>query len=193
MKAFLAPGSVCFYLNKEIEMKIFVSFLVAIFSVCSGCQLQPTTAPTSVIKASELGEHENTNNFFIKGMHLAELDKAQQQIQCEQLKLKYQTKPEWQTAWLLVYPLNDDFHCLSLNETIDYLQTLVASTEIYPQLAWLNKNQLKILKQLLKYQKKSISLRRQLKEAQKRLKEVNSKIQALKAIETSINKKLDGQ
>ncbi len=193
MNAFLVPGSAYFYLNTTIEMKIFVGFLFVVISVCSGCQRQPTTTALPAVMNSEPDNHEKIYDILIQGMHLAELDKAQQQIECEQLKLNYQIKPEWQTAWFLVYPLNEDFHCTSVTETIDYLQTLAASTEIYPQLAWMNNRQIKLVKQLLKYQKKSISLRRQLKEAQKRLKEVNLKIQALKAIETSINKKLDGQ
>jgi len=191
MNAFVAPDSVYFYLNKTIEMKSLVSFLVVFVSVCSGCQMQPTTVPA--IMTSGPGNHEKINDFLSHGMRYAELDKAEQQLECNRLKIKYQTKPDWQSAWLLVFSLNDDFDCASIKETIDYLQTLVASKEIYPQLGWMNINQIKLLRQLLKYQKKSISLRRQLKEAQKRLKEVNLKIKALKAIETSINKKLDGQ
>ncbi len=175
------------------ELMRVACLIILLVVSCTGCQLQKTSQPSPVITTGELPDQDQMNDFFIQGMQYANLNKQQQQTECQQLKLEYQTKPDWRTAWFLTHSLNDEFSCLSLKETIDFLQSIDASNEMYAPLQWPNKRQIKLLVLLLEYQKKAKSLRWQLKGTQKRLKEANSKIQALKAIEASINKKLDDQ
>ena len=136
----------------------------------------------------ERSNQEPINELFIQGMQYQELNKQQQQTKCNKLKQDYQAQTNWQTAWFLVYSLNADFSCIDLNKTLELLSVIQNTPGVNAQLLWLNKNQIQLLNNL---QKKNISLQDQLNETEIQLQQVISQIQALKAIETSINKKLD--
>ena len=135
-------------------------------------------------------DQEQVYGLLIQGMQYQQLNKQQQQTQCQKLKLDYQTQTNWQTAWLLVYSLNTDFSCVNLDKTLRLLNDIQQTPEVDPQLLWLNKNQIQLFNTL---QKKNRILQNQLNETETQLQQVISKIQALKAIETSINKKLDDE
>ena len=136
----------------------------------------------------ERGNQELVNKLFLQGMQYQELSKQQQQTKCNKLKQDYQAQTNWQTAWLLVYSLNTNFSCINLNKTLDLLNDIQNTPGVNAQLLWLNKNQIQLLNNL---QKKNNSLQNQLNETEIQLQQVISQIEALKAIETSINKKLD--
>lgn len=164
-----------------------ILFLLVLSS--SSCQFNVRDQEPSII-SSNIEEPEELYTLLMQGKRYQQFSKLQQQVECEKLKHDYQIQAHWHTAWLLVYALNNDFSCVSLDETLDLLNTIQAAQNSSNPLSWLNKNQIELLANLDKFQKKSKALRRKLKQAQKRLKKANSKIQALKAIEASINKKL---
>jgi len=177
----------------QLLFKLF--FIILILSI-QGCQflntLQSSTATPS--------EQEQIYRLLQQGRSYAELNKSVQQTLCERLKKDYQTQADWQTAWLLVYSLNATFNCVSQNETEALLKAINTALEPEGLLLWLNKNQLQSLNEINslqskinKQQRKNSRLKNQLTAAKKQLEEVNAKIQALKAIETSINKKLDNE
>jgi hypothetical protein len=173
----------------KLVFKLFF-FLLVLSS--SSCQLH-VSAQEPLLLSSESVEQEELYILLMQGKRYQRFTRLQQQAECAKLKQEYQNHAHWHTAWLLVYALNYDFSCVSLDETRDLLNTIQAATSSNNPLLWLNKNQIKSLTDLDKFQKKSNTLRRKLKHAQKRLKKANSKIQALKAIETSINKKLSNE
>jgi len=133
------------------------------------------------------------------------LNKKQSTRACQELTQEYDNNPDWQVAWMLVYALNSDFSCVKLGDAIKLIDTIQAQQSAGLQLQWLNKAKIKVLKDIKKQYNKNSRLRSQLKEserqlvitqeqmgiAQDQLIELSSKIQALKAIENSINKKLD--
>jgi len=147
-----------------------------------------------------LNEQEQIYHLLRQGRSYAELNKPVQQTLCKRLKKDYQTQADWQIAWLLIYSLNADFNCINQKETLVLLKAINTTLEPDALLLWLNKNQLQSLNEInslqnniKKQKKKNNSLKNQLAVTEKELEEVNSKIQALKAIETSINKKLDNE
>jgi len=133
------------------------------------------------------------------------LNKKQSMLACQELTQEYEKNPDWQVAWVLVYALNSDYSCVKLGDAIKLVGAIQAQQSAGLQLQWLNKRQIKVLEDIKGQYNKNSSLRGQLKEskeqlaitqeqmeiAQDQLIELSSKIQALKAIESSINKKLD--
>lgn len=133
------------------------------------------------------------------------LNKKQSMLACKELTQEYDKNPDWQVAWVLVYALNSDYSCVKLGDAIKLVDTIQMQQGAGLQLQWLNKMQIKVLEDIKRQYNKNSSLRGQLKEskeqlaitqeqmeiAQEQLIELSSKIQALKAIESSINKKLD--
>ena len=173
----------------KLVFKLFF-FLLVLSS--SSCQLHVSDQEPPIL-SSEPVEQEELYVLLMQGKRYQQFTKPQQQAECAKLKQEYQTQAHWHTAWLLVYALNYDFSCVSLDETQSLLNTIQTAYSRNNPLLWLNKNQIKLLADLDKFQKKSNTLRRKLIQAQKRLKKANSKIQALKAIEASINKKLSNE
>lgn len=171
---------------------VFKLFFFLLVLCSSSCQLHGGDQEPPII-SSEPVEQEEFHTLLKQGKRYQQLTNLQQQAECAKLKHDYQTHAHWHTAWLLVYALNNNFNCLSLDETLGLLNAIPPAQNSTNPLLWLNKNQIKLLTDLDKFQKKSNTLRRKLKLAQKRLKKANSKIQALKAIEASINKKLSNE
>ena len=133
------------------------------------------------------------------------LNKKQSMLACKELTQEYGKNPDWQVAWVLVYALNSDYSCVKLGDAIKLVDAIQTQQSAGLQLQWLNKMQIKVLEDIKRQYNKNSSLRGQLNEskeqlaitqeqmeiAQEQLIELSSKIQALKAIESSINKKLD--
>lgn len=136
-------------------------------------------------------EQAQIYNLFIRGMQYSELDKQQRKIACKQLKEDYQTQADWQTAWLLVYGINYNFTCISLNRAVELLHIIETDPNTTTQLQWLNNYQINVLNILQKSETAKANLSNKLKKSQAELEQENSKIEELKAIESDINKKLD--
>ncbi len=154
----------------------------------------PIVEPEPVIPPEAFSvpiEQAQIYNLFIRGMQYAELDQQQRKIACKQLKEDYQTQADWQTAWLLVYAINYNFTCVSLNRAVELLHVIEIDPSTSTQLQWLNNNQINVLNILQKSQTAKANLSNKLKKSQAELEQENSKIEELKAIESDINKKLD--
>lgn len=179
-------------------------FFLSILLGSQACQLN--TRNNLIPKTKSVIQPVNQEQIYhllMQGMHYYNLDKKQQQAKCKELQLDYESKPDWQTAWLLVYSLNDEFNCLRLDKTLELLNSIQIMPGVNPQLLWLNENQLKLFTKLNKLhklptqlnqsRKYNNNLRNKLSEAELQRQQAISKIQALKAIETSINKKLEDE
>ena len=191
-------------------MKLFIKlfFVILLFSI-QACQLQnPTRVPVSADLETNKSlivppnfdvdsAESNTNlsvkieqvqliNLFAQSAKYHDFDNKKKQQLCEQFKQDYKQTSDWQAAWILVYGLNDNFKCMKLSESLTLLKTLQKSVEINSQLYWLNEQQIKLLADLLSSKRRIYSL-------STKLKKENSKIEALKAIESDINDKLDGE
>lgn len=177
-------------------------FLVSIILSTQACQLftQKKLTPQAHIEPSN---QEQAFNILAQGMQYYKLDEQQQLAKCKEVKLDYKIKPSWQTAWLLTYSLNDEFRCLNLDKTLELLNSIQIMPGVNPQLLWLNKNQIQLFIKLNKLhqlptklyrsRKQNNNLQNQLNETEIQRQKALSKIQALKAIETSINKKLNDE
>ena len=175
---------------------LFKLLFIVLILTTQGCQLLNTFQSPSAAAS----EQEQIYRLLQQGRRYAELDEPVQQTICTRLKKDYQTQADWQTAWLLVYSLNTTFNCVNQNETQDLLKAINTALEPEGLLLWLNRNQLQsfneinsLQSKISKQQRKNNRLKNKLAVAKKQLEEVNAKIQALKAIETSINKKLDNE
>ncbi len=191
-------------------MKLFIKlFFVILLLSIQACQLQN---PTRVEDPVDLETNQslivppnfdvdlaesNTNlnvkteqvqliDLFARSAKYHDFDNKKKQQLCEQFKQDYKQTSDWQTAWILVYGLNDNFKCMKLSESLTLLKTLQKSVEINSQLYWLNEQQIKLFADLLSSKRRIYSL-------STKLKKENSKIEALKAIESDINDKLDGE
>ena len=168
---------------------LFRLFCFLLILNSSGCQIY-SRAQEPLTISSEAQDQQQLYNLFERSTRYNDLSKLQQEAECIKLKQDYKTQAYWYTAWLLAYPLNSNFSCVNLDKMLELLNVIQTAPDSNHQLRWLNNNQIDLLTNIDKLQKKSSSLRKQLKTAQKRLKKANSKIKALRAIETSINKKL---
>jgi len=191
-------------------MKVFIKlfFVILLFSI-QACQLQTPTRVEAPIDLEtnqslivppnfdvDLAE-SNTNlnvkteqvqliDLFARSAKYHDFDNKKKQQLCEQFKQDYKQTSDWQAAWILIYGLNDNFKCMKLSESLTLLKTLQKSVEVNSQLYWLNEQQIKLLADLLSSKRRIYSL-------STKLKKENSKIEALKAIESDINNKLEGE
>lgn len=161
-------------------------------------QEQPYDAVRRIKQGQAYDLLKRTQQYFV-------LNKKQKALACEELRLEYDQNPDWQVAWVLVYALNSDFSCVQLGEAIAMLGAIQTQQSVGLQLQWLNTVQIKVLESMKEQYNQNRRLRNKLKKseeqlaitqeqmtiAQDQLIELSSKIQALKAIESSINKKLD--
>jgi len=171
---------------------LFRLFLLLIILTSQGCQTLNDSLKTWVT----LDDQDQIQRLLKYGKQYDELSKEQRRSTCKQLKQDYEKQGNWQTAWLLVYSLNDNFNCVSLKKSLAMLNTIQTMENPNKQLQWLNKNQLKLLnnlntlqKQNNKVHKRNRYIHTKLDQAKQQLEELNAKIQDLKAIETSINRK----
>ncbi len=184
----------------------FKLFLLLIFSILQGCQLLDTSHPSAKEEVTKTDRQDNqVQNLLQQGTQYSKLNKEGRKQACKQLILDYEVQRDWQSAWLMIYLLNDDFNCLSKTKTIELLKTIQSDKNMAVSLKWMNNNQINLLNSLIyfqstknKFKKKNNYLesqlegtRVQLEQAEVQLKDVISKIQALKVIETTINQKTE--
>ncbi len=179
-------------------------FLLLILLSNQACQFTtPKNTKITQKTNKQLVNQKQVYQILDQGMIYYNFDKQKKAAECKKLKQKYKNKPDWQTAWFLVYSLNTEFRCLRLGRTLELLNSIQIMPGVYPQLLWINENQLQLHQKLNKLHKLPIKLNRtlkqnnnlqnQLNETEIQRQEAISKIQALKAIETSINKKIEDE
>ncbi len=172
--------------------------LIGFLLVLQSCQLISENQPPIGASTPIFVEQQQIYQLFRLGELYSDLDQRQQQSLCKKLIEDYQQQADWQSAWLLVFSLNQNFSCLNLNKSLKMLTDIQTKQETDSPLSWLNKNQLLLLNKQKNLQskknrfyRKNLTLQKQLNETETQLQDVIYKIQALKAIETNINRKLD--
>ncbi len=131
-------------------------------------------------------EQMQLHTLILQSVRYQKQNKQQRKLECARLKKSYAVHADWHTAWLLVYALNENFSCVGLTQSLRLLNAIQQTPDLSAQLRWLNKNQIDLLAKLRKVQKAKNALTNQLKKE-------NSKIEALKAIESDIKDKLDNE
>jgi len=139
----------------------------------------------------DLIKQQQLYSLLEQGMQQQNLDKNQKQLKCESLKQNYHQKADWQIAWLLVFLSDAEFNCINSHEKKEILNSFANSKEVMQPLHWLTINQSYLLSSISQLKKKNKALKKQLNNAKKLIIESNQKIEALKAIEDGINKKLN--
>ncbi len=179
---------------------LFRLFLLLIILTSLGCQNLKDSLKSLVTLDDQNHQMQRLLNY---GEQYNELGKEQRRSLCKKLKQDFKTQDNWETAWLLVYSLNDNFNCVSLKESLSMLNSIQNAKNPNKHLQWINKNQIKLLNNLNNFQKQNNKVhkrnryihtkldqsKQQLEELNAKLEELNAKIQELKAIETSIYKK----
>ena len=172
---------------------IFFSLIILL----QGCQTMTQYLPDLTIQKNA-DDRILIHKLFAQAKKYQQMTETQKQLQCSKLKQTYKIEPHWQSAWLLVNALNDDFKCINLTETITWVANIEKAQEISPAIRWLNNNQLHLLNQLKNKKIKMQTLFRKNKQLQLKtyrtetqLKQAIAKIKALKNIETHVNKKID--
>ena len=183
---------------KHRMQRLFKLLFLSLILSCQGCQTLSRYMPYSTTADEPLSNHELMDQLFNQSIKYEQLTIAKKKERCTLLKQRYQTDNVWQVAWMLAYSSNNEYNCTSIKEKLLLLKLIQNTPDVSPQLLWLNNNQINLFNKLQalqakvnRFQKKNYHLKHQLNEAEMQLQQVISKIQALKAIETNINKKLD--
>lgn len=181
---------------------LFKLTLLSVIFTIQGCQLLSKNelfAPVQVVEDKENISQNQIYQLFQQGHQYSKLSTEEQKTICSRLAIDYQEFTDWQTGWILVYALNNGFNCLDLNTSLKTLTEIQAQQDPKLPLNWLNNRQIKLFKNLVdantlqltndKLRKSNQTLKKRLMKKELELKELSSKIQALKVIETSINQK----
>ncbi len=183
---------------KRLHKFILFIIVVTAQSAMQSCQTESQQQTASQLFAepvkqpsAELIKQQQFYSLLKQGMQQQTLDKNQKSLKCESLKQDYQQESSWQTAWLLVFFSDDEFSCINLHEKKKILHSLTDLKVLTEPLHWLNSNQSYLLSSISQLKKKNKNLKKQLNHANELVTEMNLKIEALKAIEDGINKKLN--
>ncbi|QBZ84256.1 hypothetical protein GHNINEIG_02333 [Hydrogenovibrio crunogenus] len=162
----------------------------------------PLAAPEDAKKLTQplfCGQQDRAvAHLLTQGSYYASLTGKHRQTVCHKLrKLYQQDQGSWQAGWLLAYSFTDKKSCISHEQRRAILQSLQAQSVLNHQLNWLNASYIQTLDTIdtLKARNASLSEKIAEKEAlQHDLQQENallkSQIQALKAIEKTLNKRI---
>ncbi|MDG4811574.1 hypothetical protein P8629_01015 [Hydrogenovibrio sp. 3SP14C1] len=139
-----------------------------------------------------------TAHLLTQGNYYAGLTGEHRQIVCHKLhKLYQQDKGPWQAGWLLAYSFSGEKSCITHEQRRSIVQSLQDQSVLNHQLSWLNVSYIQTLDTIdtLKARNGALSdkltekdtLHQQLQQENALLK---SQIQALKAIEKNLNKRI---
>lgn len=142
-------------------------------------------------------------HLLTQGSYYASLTGEHRQTVCHKLrKLYQQDQGPWQAGWLLAYSFTDKKSCISHEQRRSILQSLQAQSVLNHQLNWLNASYIQTLSTIDRLKARNALLSEKMAEKdnlQRYLQQENallkSQIQALKAIEKTLNKRIsdDGQ
>ena len=178
-------------------MKVSFLFYSALTVSLLGCQgrsaffqfseKEPPSKPDSVVH-----QHEQIVEYGTK--FALDYDVAPKTT-CAKFKKLYQ-QGDWRAGWVLALhiPESESKQCLNITEAVQILTTLESEKKIDPDLIWLNQYHLRLLNKLQQQTKKVSQLKsamrsnkQQIVDLQDENQDLVEKLEALKAIETSIN------
>lgn len=134
-----------------------------------------------------------------QGAYYQQLNDVKRQKACGQLWQLYQGKGYWQAGWLLAFSFNATPSCIDHQQRVDILNKLNNTAGINDYVAWLAQSQsqtlntIDALKQQAKVSKAQGTLKKQNQQLSAENAELKSQIQALKAIEKSINLRIGNE
>lgn len=187
--------------------------IVFLLSGCAGLNTQknqeksgvmlPLASPEDAKKLSQplfCGQQDRAvAHLLTQANYYANLTGNHRQTVCHKLrKLYQQDQGPWQAGWLLAYSFSGEKSCISHAQRRSILQLLQDQAVLNPQLKWLNTSYIQTLDTIdaLKARNTSLSDKMMQKDSQQQqLQQENallkSQIQALKAIEKTLNKRID--
>ncbi len=177
-------------------MKWFLLCCCALASSLAGCQSFPSSmkseAPLEVAPEPEVYEQEHT---IMYGVNFA----SQYNKSPDQTCLKYKQlfeKGYWRAGWVLALHVKETNtqSCLSRADAMMMLETLESEKKINSEFIWITHNHLRLLQQLQQATKNMGKLKRSVRYYKKKVTKLEAlneeqleKLEALKAIATSIN------
>ena len=166
----------------KYSVPIFSTLLVSL----TACQYVP------YINSTEKGQEipQNLEQLFGYGANFASEYKNAATETCASYAKLYQ-EGDWHSGWILALQVTEPNNsCVNSEQAIQILTTLEKQKKIYPELLWLTHVHLSWLKGLEKVNqlKHAYSLKQsQMSELKQERQDLVGKIDALKAIETSID------
>ncbi len=135
------------------------------------------------------------------GVRFASLSNKKKQIECNQLRFKFNVLDDWISGWSLAYAINEYPACGTMSEGINILKKIRDTKLNSEQIEWLINHQIILFEQLkkvkkLKEERKRLnqevkSAKEQLSNCQSEKESMAKKLLELKSIETSINQRLE--
>lgn len=162
----------------------------------------PLAAPEDAKKLTQplfCGQQDRVvAHLLTQGSYYASLTGQHRQTVCHKLrKLYQQDQGPWQAGWLLAYSFTDKKSCISHEQRRAILQSLQAQAVLNHQLNWLNASYIQTLDTIDALKARNAMLSKQIAQKdtlQHHLQQENallkSQIQALKAIEKTLNKRI---
>lgn len=183
-----------------MKLSIILAAFLAIFnlSACSLLSIQESPKKQSIESmSSHLSRLEQFNIFAAR---FSKYSAEQKKTECHKLRFKFSAIQDWDSGLALSYAITDFPECGTSKEGLNILAKLEQAKDQPHQLTWLIHHQQKLLWRLKKIQQQNRYLKRSLKRTKEAL--MNSlgdnntmelKLIELKAIETSINQRLENQ
>ncbi len=157
----------------------------------TGCQSLPSNRFVEPVQAIP----QNLEQISEYGAKFASEYKGAVKETCTKYTQLYQ-QGDWRAGWIMALQVTETKlkHCLNSKEAIHILTTLETQKKITPELLWLTQIHLSWLNELELQAKKASQIKRainrkqvQINELKKENQDLVEKLEALKAIETSIN------
>lgn len=176
-------------------MKAPILLHASLLVLLTSCQYLPSYQPTEKVSVNEF---EQLMNY---GAEFASNYPSAAEETCTNYKQLYQGG-DWRAGWILALHVTDTSskHCVNRKEAIQILTTLKTENKVNTHLLWLINVQLLWLKEQTQHTKKISQLMRsiskkkaQIIELKEKNQDLEEKLDALKAIETSINQQLTNE
>ena len=148
----------------------------------------------------DLDAVEGVDDLITQQKILEGLNGTQKKQACDYLSRQYRQHNLWQAGWLMAFDNAKQGNCLTQQDKLKVLKQLQTSAGLNENMKWLNQRQLDYYQQLNRQNNNNRSLNRKLKKSQqqhnqlkKRYDLLEQQIQELKAIETTINQRINSE
>lgn len=181
---------------------LMITTIVMFLSGCSLLETQqavklplPVASPEDAKQlASPLfcgGEGKQAAQLLKQGAYYHQLTGERRQTVCRQLSQLYQDQNYWQAGWLLAYSFSDKPSCITHKQRQAILSQLQQSGQLSEYLTWLNDNYRQTLGYIDRFKQSKAQHKQERDALQQENARLKAQIQALKAIEKTINQRID--
>ncbi|TVO78491.1 hypothetical protein [Sedimenticola selenatireducens] len=176
-------------------MKYLVPLLF--LGLLMGCQQQPIRSSSPAV-ADTVIVAEDLQSLIDFSMRFQSYELAGQHVLCAELRQSYEQSGNRWTGWYLATAITQVDGCGEPKEAIDWIKNMLEQHFVSNEVSWLAHYQIRLLQYQQHQQQQLIEAATSQKKLQRRLTQMEkintileSQLQDLKRIETSINRRLD--